>query len=99
MALPRLLMRFMDWALNFDDREGVPEAIFEMECMICHAVSELCDNEGETSQLWALKHTGRHPTHREFKLLTETFWRVDPMPGNPFADMGPLRSLPRGASR
>lgn len=99
MAPPRLLMKFMDWALSFDNREGVPEAIFEMECMICHAVSEACDNEGESSQLWALKHTGRHPDHRVFKLLTETFWRVDPMSGNPYAEATSRRSSSAGAPR
>ncbi|WP_437114176.1 DUF7848 domain-containing protein [Streptomyces syringium] len=86
---PRLHLAVADWALSFDDRENVPEAVFEMQCMICHAVSGPGDTEGETSQLWALRHTGRHPSHRVFKLATATFWRVDPMPSNPYADVTP----------
>uniref|UniRef100_UPI00404014A9 DUF7848 domain-containing protein n=1 Tax=Streptomyces sp. TG1A-60 TaxID=3129111 RepID=UPI00404014A9 len=37
-------------------------------------------------EVWALKHTGLHPTHRQFKATAETFWRVTPAEGNPYRE-------------
>ncbi|MFD7508015.1 hypothetical protein ACFV5N_01510 [Streptomyces sp. NPDC059853] len=37
--------------------------------------------------MWAVKHTGLNPSHRQFKLFTEWFWRVVPAPGNPYYDL------------
>ncbi|WP_159049423.1 hypothetical protein [Streptomyces sp. NRRL WC-3618] len=37
-------------------------------------------------EVWALKHTGLNPTHRQFKAMAETFWRVTPAEGNPYRE-------------
>ncbi len=85
----RAFQAHAEWTLSGDNREGVPVAIFQMTCMTCQAESPAADNDGNPSQTWALDHTGRNPGHRGFKLLTETFWRVEPRRGNPYAEVRP----------
>ncbi|MEU6754965.1 hypothetical protein [Streptomyces sp. NPDC046685] len=80
---------YAEWTLSADNREGVPVAIFQMTCMTCHAMSEAADNDGTPQQTWALDHTGRNPHHRGFKLITETYWRVEPHRGNPYREVRP----------
>ncbi|MGY5131308.1 DUF7848 domain-containing protein [Streptomyces nigrescens] len=80
-------LAFAEWELKGNDGEGVPIAIFEMACMSCDATSDATDNDGRPQQNWALEHTGLNPSHRSFKLITETYWRVEPTPGNPYAEL------------
>ena len=75
---------YAEWRLSADKREGVPVAIFQVMCMTCYTMSPAADNDGSPQQTWALEHTGRNPAHRGFKLITETYWRVEPGRGNPF---------------
>jgi hypothetical protein len=83
----REMYAYAEWRLSADDREGVPVAVFQMMCMSCHAVSSAADNDGTPQQTWALDHTGRNPGHRGFKLITETYWRVEPGQGNPYREV------------
>ncbi|WP_437098606.1 DUF7848 domain-containing protein [Streptomyces flavidovirens] len=73
------------WRLVPHDEEGVPVAIFEMECMTCNERSGPDDNTGERPQMWTLEHAGTAPGHRLFKLHTETYWRAEPSASNPLA--------------
>ncbi|MCX4582644.1 hypothetical protein [Streptomyces sp. NBC_01481] len=50
-------------------------------------MSDAADNDGSPQQTWALDHTGRNPGHRGFKLITETYWRVEPGRGNPYREV------------
>lgn len=50
------------------------------------AQAQPTDDERLPVEIWTLKHTGLHPTHRQFKATTETFWRVTPAEGNPYAE-------------
>lgn len=54
--------------------EGAPRAIFEMECMTCHAQSDATDNDPSPAREWALMHRAENPKARVFKLHTETYW-------------------------
>lgn len=83
----RELYGYAEWTLSGDNRPGVPVAIFQMECMSCHEQSSAADNDGTPQQTWALDHTGRNPDHQEFKLITETYWRVEPRRGNPYSEI------------
>ncbi|OEJ57883.1 hypothetical protein BGM19_07805 [Streptomyces agglomeratus] len=73
------------WRLVQHDEEGVPVAIWQMECMTCHDRSDPDDNMGKQPQLWSLEHAGTAPGHRVFKLHTETYWRAEPSASNPLA--------------
>ncbi|MEO3751754.1 hypothetical protein [Streptomyces sp. B6B3] len=88
----------MPWTLGEETAPNATKAIFRIECLTCDASSELVDNESAPVELWALEHTGRNVSHRQFKLYTEWFMRVDPAPGNPLYDReketGPPRQAP-----
>ncbi|WP_062207116.1 hypothetical protein [Streptomyces sp. NBRC 109706] len=57
-----------------------------MTCLKCGAESGFVDNEPEPIETWALRHTALNTDHRQFRLTTEWFLRVDPAPGNPLHD-------------
>ncbi|MBZ4322523.1 DUF7848 domain-containing protein [Streptomyces huiliensis] len=95
---PRLRLLVANWALRLLTGEGVPDAIYSMECMTCGAQSEATDNDAGPAQEWTLSHTGRDPQCRVFKLHAETYWRTEPCQDNPYADIG-LRGQPFGAPR
>jgi hypothetical protein len=54
-------------------------------CIACGAEAEPTDNEPLPVEVWALKHTGLNPTHREYKATVETYWRVAPE-DNPYRE-------------
>ncbi|GAB2876525.1 DUF7848 domain-containing protein [Streptomyces mayteni] len=84
---PRSIIKAAEWTLTEETAEGAPRAIFRVGCITCGAESEAVDNEPNPVETWALRHTGLNPTHRQFKLTTEWFWRVCPAPGNPYFDL------------
>ena len=89
----RVIIKSAHWALRAGGGEGAPEAIFIVECMTCHEECDPVDNDRLEVELWALKHTGSNPSHRLFKLRTESYWRTVPAPGNPYREhesSGPL---------
>jgi hypothetical protein len=83
----RAVIKFAEWTLSEETAEGVTRGIFLMECLTCGAVSERVDSESAPVEMWALHHTGRNLAHRQFKLYTEWFLRVDPAPGNPLRQL------------
>lgn len=65
--------------------------------MACGAEAPAQDNDRASVEVWALKHTGRNPTHRQYKAMIETYWRVTPAEGNPYREsdtQGPERGQP-----
>lgn len=80
----RLVIKAAEWTLTEETAEGAPRAIFRVECLTCGGESEMVDNQPLPVEMWAVKHTGLNPSHRQFKLFTEWFWRVVPAPGNPY---------------
>lgn len=82
----RSVLRYVDWTISPDTSEGAPSIIFEMECTSCSTV-DAPDDAGSRSpasedfaevQAWALRHSGRHPTHRGFREIVHRFWRTHP---------------------
>ncbi|MEV4434472.1 hypothetical protein [Streptomyces sp. NPDC049585] len=95
---PRLHLAVANWALRLLTGEGVPDAIYSMECMTCGAESGATDNDAGPAQHWSLSHTGRSPGCRVFKLHAETYWRTEPCQDNPYADVeqrDPSAGVPR----
>ncbi len=82
----RTIIKVAEWTLNAETAEGAPLAIFSAACIECGAESEASDNDRLPVELWALKHTGLNPTHRQYQPKALSFWRVDPAPGNPYLE-------------
>lgn len=59
--------------------EGAPDAIYGLECMQCDASSGLVDNDARPVGVWAVDHTLRDPTHRQYLLTIQKHLRVDPI--------------------
>lgn len=77
-----------EWTLCGETADGAPRGIFRAERLTCAAESAWADNDAAPVELWALRHTGLHPAHRQFTFRAERFWHVHPAPGNPCADGG-----------
>lgn len=84
----RAIIKAADWTLSAETAEGAPSGIFQVQCIACAETSPAVDDDRLAVELWALKHTGANSDHRQFKLLTESFWRVDPAPSNPLHGVG-----------
>jgi hypothetical protein len=82
----RAVIKAAEWTLSEETAEGAPRGIFSVACIACGAESLCVDDDRLPVELWALKHTGLNPTHRQFQPRVLGFWRVDPAPGNPFAE-------------
>ncbi|MBW8795962.1 MAG: hypothetical protein JF597_20915 [Streptomyces sp.] len=90
----RALITAAEWTLGAETGEGAPSGIHSAECLICGAQAQPTDDERLPVEIWALKHTGLNPTHRQFKAVAETFWRVTPAHGNPYARQGTGQGAP-----
>lgn len=81
----RSVLRYVTWLITPDRQEGAPRVpIFEMECTTC-ATRDAPDDTGSRSpasedfadvQDWALRHSGRHPTHTGYREVVTRFWRT-----------------------
>jgi hypothetical protein len=91
----RVIIKAAEWTLSVETAEGAPLAIFSVVCMACGEESEAADNDRLPVEVWALKHTGLNPTHRQYQPKVLSFWRVDPAPGNPYLEMEARSSVRR----
>ncbi|UUU23559.1 DUF7848 domain-containing protein [Streptomyces sp. DSM 40750] len=87
--MTRSIIKAADWTLAPETAEGTPQGTYSAVCLTCGAESPTPDSERLPAEVWALKHTGLHPRHRQFKARTETFWRVTPAEGNPHRETDP----------
>ncbi len=84
--MTRSIIKAAEWTLGPETGEGAPQGIYSAECLMCGAQARPTDNERLPVEVWALKHTGLHPTHRQYQATAETFWRVTPAEGNPYRE-------------
>ncbi|WP_455680093.1 DUF7848 domain-containing protein [Streptomyces prunicolor] len=82
--MTRSIITAAEWTLGPETAEGAPKGIHSAECVTCGAQAQSTDNDRLPVEVWALKHTGLNPSHRQFKATIESFWRVTPAPGNPY---------------
>ncbi|MFC4609706.1 hypothetical protein ACFO9E_18075 [Streptomyces maoxianensis] len=81
------LIKAAEWTLSTDTAQGAPqEPMYESECTTCAESSGATEGSRVHPEIWALKHTGSHPTHRQFRAVITSFWRVSPAEGNPLYD-------------
>lgn len=86
--MTRSTIKAAEWALGPETGEGAPQAIYSALCMMCGAEAPASDDFPEPVEVWALKHTGLNPAHRQYKAMVETYWRVTPTEGNPYRGLG-----------
>ncbi|WP_371575691.1 hypothetical protein [Streptomyces sp. NBC_01314] len=84
--MTRSIITAAEWTLGRDTGGDTPEGIYSVVCMSCGAASAPTHNERLPGEVWALKHTGLNPGHRQFKARAETFWRVTPAGDNPYRE-------------
>lgn len=85
--MTRSVIRAAEWTLGQETGEGAPQAIYSAACMTCGEQAPPQDDSREPVEIWALKHTGRNPAHRQYKAMVEAFWRVTPAEGNPYREL------------
>lgn len=83
MSRQPTVIRPAEWTLTADPSEGTPHGVFQVMCPSRGLASMRVEDEQLPVEVWALKHTGPHPTHRRFRLVTESYWPVTPASGNP----------------
>ncbi|GAB2607475.1 hypothetical protein GCM10027168_45300 [Streptomyces capparidis] len=71
--------------------KDAPRAIYSAVCLMCGTESMPVDDEPLPVQAWTLTHTKLNPDHRHFKIMTETFWRVDTGPDGPSGERQDVR--------
>ncbi|MFI6248503.1 hypothetical protein [Streptomyces sp. NPDC051016] len=92
----RAIITATEWTLGAETGEGAPSGVYSAECLTCGAQAQPADNECLPVEVWALKHTGLNPAHRQFKAMAATFWRVTPAEGNPYRE-GDAQGAVQGA--
>ncbi|MGY5010449.1 DUF7848 domain-containing protein [Streptomyces sp. 900105755] len=90
----RAIITAAEWTLGTETAEGAPSGIYSAECLTCGAQAQPTDDERLPVEIWALKHTGKYPAHRQFRASAETFWRVTPANGNPYAERETAQATP-----
>ncbi|MFB7086772.1 hypothetical protein [Streptomyces sp. NPDC056296] len=76
--MTRAIIKAAEWTLGREPGEGAPQAICSAVCMDCGQEAPASDNDRAPVEMWALKHTGLNPSHRQYKAMVETYWCVYP---------------------
>ena len=84
--MPRSIITAADWTLGPDINDTTPAGVYSAVCLSCGTASAATEDDRLPVEVWALKHTGLNPSHRRFKAVAETFWRVTPAGGNPYCE-------------
>lgn len=74
--MTRSVFRHVEWRLVTDPPSPEVQAV----CASCGAHSAAFDREDrEEAEVWAREHTGRHPSHRRFRGVATSVWRMVPL--------------------
>jgi hypothetical protein len=79
----RAILRFATWRITPDHAQDAP-VTYQMECTTCAALYGTDDaaarspasEDDADGQLWALHHSGRHPSHTSYGEHITRFWRT-----------------------
>ncbi|MFD4262186.1 hypothetical protein ACFWR9_32305 [Streptomyces sp. NPDC058534] len=94
--MTRAIIKAAEWSLGPEAVEAAPHAICSAVCMDCGQEAPASDNDREPVEVWALKHTGLNPSHRQYKAMVETYWRVTPAETNPHRERDAEGAWPSG---
>jgi hypothetical protein len=73
--MTRTVLKFAHWTIRPDRGKGAQSVIYAMQCVECAAHSGGQDTPA-AAQDWALKHSGRHPSHRRYRSMTFAPWHT-----------------------
>ncbi|MGW6602541.1 DUF7848 domain-containing protein [Streptomyces sp. NPDC055036] len=91
--MTRVLLRSVRWLLASDpDRGAKHRIVYDAQCETCEASADPAVGSRVGPEVWAITHTGRHPTHRTFVATQRTVWRTAPAEGCGAA-MGDMEAL------
>ncbi|MFI8091377.1 hypothetical protein ACIF9R_24155 [Streptomyces sp. NPDC086080] len=82
--MTRSVISAAGWALEPETGEDAQHAVYSAVCMVCGAEAPASANSPEPAEIWALKHTGLNPAHRQYKAMVESYWCVTPAADNPY---------------
>ena len=83
----RTIIRSVTWTVRQDSAQGAPQSpIYQAECTTCGEQSEAKEGDQVTPELWTLIHVGKNPSHRSYRAVAVTFWRVFPSADSDVAD-------------
>jgi hypothetical protein len=72
---PKAVIRHEQWTLTPDREPDAAPVGYKMVCAVCGEDSEVSDEWNEP-HLWALKHSGRNPSHLSFRETITRPWRT-----------------------
>ncbi|MGW2515341.1 DUF7848 domain-containing protein, partial [Streptomyces scopuliridis] len=76
---PRTIIRSVMWTLRQYTSRGAPVApVHQSECATCGDRSPAEEGSRVGPEVWALIHTGRNPSHRDYRATVTTMWRAFP---------------------
>ncbi|MDX3569477.1 hypothetical protein [Streptomyces sp. ID05-47C] len=84
--MTRSIITAAEWTLGQDIGDDTPAGGYSAVCLSCGATGAATEDDRLPVEVWALKHTGLNPSHRRYKAVAETFWRVTPARGNPYQE-------------
>ncbi|MGW6238499.1 DUF7848 domain-containing protein [Streptomyces sp. NPDC055094] len=77
--VPRTIICSVLWTLRQDVSHGAPVApVHQSECATCGDRSPAAEGSRVGPEVWALIHTGRNPSHRDYRATSTTMWRAFP---------------------
>ncbi|WP_372409549.1 hypothetical protein [Streptomyces luteireticuli] len=62
------------WSISQDAASGAP--LYEFQCATCRKMSKTSEGGPLAPEVWALRHTALHPSHRSYCSVVTSFWRV-----------------------
>jgi hypothetical protein len=83
----RAIIKAAEWTLGPETAPEAPTGVYSAVCIACGAESPATDGDPAPVEMWALRHTGLNPAHRQFKAMVETYWQVTPAEGNPYREL------------
>lgn len=80
--MTRSVLRHVEWHLGPDTSPGAPDAaLYQAECRVCGDASPVSAGRTDAPEVWAMRHTGRNPSHTGYKAVTTSYWRMTPVDG------------------
>jgi hypothetical protein len=71
----KAVVRQEQWTLTPDREPDAPPTTYQLKCAVCGEASEE-DTAWYEPQSWALKHSGKNPSHHSFAEVITRPWRT-----------------------
>ncbi|MDF4253903.1 MULTISPECIES: DUF7848 domain-containing protein [Streptomyces] len=71
---PRSVIRYENWVFVPDQEPDAEPIMYAMQCAVCDEQSTASIDYTE-GHAWALRHSGRNPSHHTYRELVTRPWR------------------------